>query len=200
MQSSPYGNHIDPIYGWLDVNARGGHLQGGIVFPDVLAKKYGGKGEACTRGRFRSEQVPQWLRRRNGEEGLTAARSTFSIAKVCVSSGSLNRPNHSSTLLALNCPTPYVKHRNTSLIKFWKGDAGCCVQILLTPRLSMPLLVCQPGTGLRLLLAVVAPLLLPLLVCQPSMGLCVLARGCSPVVAVGLRWTCCPDSSAGGQR
>jgi len=68
-------------------------LQGGIVFSDVLAKIYGGKGEACTRGRLRSEQVPQWLRRRNGEEGLTAARSAFSTAKVCVSPGSLIRPN-----------------------------------------------------------------------------------------------------------
>jgi len=84
----------------------------------VLAKRYGGKGEACTRGRLRSEQVPQWLRRRNGEEGLTTARSTFSTTKVCVSLRSLIRPNHSSALLALSYPTPYVKHRNTGLIKF----------------------------------------------------------------------------------
>jgi hypothetical protein len=102
----------------LDVNARGGHLQGGIVFPDVLAKRYGGKGEACTRGRLKSEQVPQWLRRRNGEEGLIAARSAFSTTKVCMSPGSLIRPNHSSALLALSYPTLYVKHRNTGLIKF----------------------------------------------------------------------------------
>jgi hypothetical protein len=102
----------------LDVNARGGHLQGGIVFPDVLAKRYGGRGEVCTRGRLRSEEVPQWLKRRNGEEGLTVARFAFSIAKVYVSLGSLIRPNHSSALLALSCPTPYVKHRNTGLIKF----------------------------------------------------------------------------------
>jgi hypothetical protein len=88
------------------------------VFSDVLAKRYGGKGDACTRGRLRTEQVLQWLRRRNGEEGLTAVRSAFSIAKVCMSPGSLIRPNHSSALLALSCPTPYVKHWNTSLIKF----------------------------------------------------------------------------------
>jgi hypothetical protein len=54
------------------------------------------------------------------------------------------------------------------------------VQILLTPRLPVPLaiavpllvalLVCQPGTGLHLLLAVA----MPLLVCQPSIDLCVL--------------------------
>jgi len=69
-------------------------------------------------GKFGSEQVPQCLRRRNGEEGLTAARYTFNTAKVCMSSGSLIRPNHSSALLALNYPTPYVKHRNTGLIKF----------------------------------------------------------------------------------
>jgi len=93
-------------------------LQGGIVFPDVLAKIYGGMGEACTRGRLISEQVLQWLRRRNGEEGLTATRSTFSTTKVCVSPGSLIRLNHSSALLALSCPTPYVKHRNIGLIKF----------------------------------------------------------------------------------
>ncbi len=53
------------------------------------------------------------------------------------------------------------------------------MQILLTPRLPVPLavvvplllalLVCQPGTGLRLLLAIAAPLLL--LVCQPGTGL-----------------------------
>ncbi len=58
------------------------------------------------------------------------------------------------------------------------------MQILLTPRLSVPLvvvvplllllLVCQPGTGLRLLLAMATPLLLPFLVCQPSTGLCML--------------------------
>jgi hypothetical protein len=96
----------------------GGVHQGGIVFPDVLAKRYGGRGEACTRGRLRSEQVPQWLRRRNREEGLTAARSAFSTRNVCVSPGSLIRPNHSSAMLALSYPTPYVKHRNTGLIKF----------------------------------------------------------------------------------
>jgi len=102
----------------LDVNAKGGHLQGGFVFPDVLAKRYSGKGEACTRGRLRSEQVPQWLRRRNGEQGLTAARFAFNTSKVCVSPRSLIKPNHSSAMLALSCPTPYVKHRNTGLIKF----------------------------------------------------------------------------------
>jgi hypothetical protein len=84
----------------------------------VLAKRYGGRGEACTKGRLRSEQVLQWLRRRNGEKGLIVARSAFNIAKVYVSPRSLIRPNHSSALLALNCPTPYVKHRNTGLIKF----------------------------------------------------------------------------------
>jgi len=93
-------------------------LQGGIVFPDVLVERYSGRGEACTRGTLRSEQVPQWLRRRIGEDGLTGARFAFSTAKVCVSLGSLIRPNHSSALMALNCPTPYVKHRNTGLIKF----------------------------------------------------------------------------------
>ncbi len=54
------------------------------------------------------------------------------------------------------------------------------MQILLTPRLPVPLvvavplllalLVCQPSTGLRLLLAVATPLL----VCQPGTGLYVL--------------------------
>ncbi len=170
MHNAPYGNDTNPICGWLDVNAIGGHLQGGIVFPDVLVERYGGRGEACTKGTLRSEQVPQWLKRRIGEDGLTTARSTFSIAKVCVSPGSLIRPNHSSALLALSCPTPYVKHRNTGLIKFWKGDVGCCVQNLLTLRLLVPfavavplllaLLVCQLGTGLYELLAVAVPLLL----------------------------------------
>jgi len=93
-------------------------LQGGIIFPDVLAKRYGGRGEACTKGRLRSEQVSQWLRRKNGEEGFIATRSTFSTAKVCVSLGSLIKPNHSLAMLAFNCPPPYVKHRNTGLIKF----------------------------------------------------------------------------------
>jgi len=83
----------------------------------VLAKRYGGRGEACTRGRLRSEQVPQWFKRRNGENDLTATRFAFSTAKVCVSPGSLIRPNHSSALLALSYPTPYVKHWNTGLIK-----------------------------------------------------------------------------------
>ncbi len=118
MHNAPYGNHTDPICGRLDVNARGGHLQGGIVFPNVLAKRYGGTGEACTRGRLRSEQVLQWLKRRNGEKGLTTARTAFSTTKVYMSPGSLIRPNHSSALLALSCPTLYVKHRNTSFIKF----------------------------------------------------------------------------------
>jgi len=67
---------------------------------------------------IRNEQVPQWLKRRNEEKGLTVARSAFSKAKVCVSPGSLIRPNHSSALLAFSCSTPYVKHRNTGLIKF----------------------------------------------------------------------------------
>ncbi len=55
-------------------------------------------------------------------------------------------------MLALNCLTPYVKHRNIGLIKFRKGDVGYCVQILLTLRLQV-------------LLAVTGPLLLPFLVC-----------------------------------
>jgi len=84
----------------------------------VFAKRYGDKGEACTRGKLRSEQVPQWLRRRNGEEGLTTARSAFSTAKVYVFPRNLIKPNHSSAMLALSCPTPYVKHRNNGLIKF----------------------------------------------------------------------------------
>jgi len=84
----------------------------------MLAKRYGGRGEACTRGRLKNEQVPQWLRRRNEEDGLTVARSAFSTTKVCMSPGSLIGPYHSSALLALSCPTPYVKHRNTGFIKF----------------------------------------------------------------------------------
>jgi hypothetical protein len=40
--------------------------------------------------------------------------------------------------------------------------------------LVLPLLVCQPGTGLCVLLAVVVSLVLPLLVCQLSTGLYVL--------------------------
>jgi len=84
----------------------------------MLAQRYGGKGEACTRSRLRSEKVLQWLRRRNGEDGLTAAGFACSAAKVRVSPRSLMRPYHSLAQLALNCPTPYVKHRNTGLIKF----------------------------------------------------------------------------------
>ncbi len=65
------------------------------------------------------------------------------------------------------------------------------MQILLTPRLSVPLavaiplllalLVCQPGTGVRLLLIVAAPLL----VCQPSTGLCVLFTVTVPLLLPG---------------
>ncbi len=40
--------------------------------------------------------------------------------------------------------------------------------------LLLPLLVCQPGTSLYVLLAVATPLLLLLLVYQPGTGLCVL--------------------------
>jgi hypothetical protein len=65
-----------------------------------------------------AQKVPQWLRRRNGEDGLTVARFAFSAAKVCVSPRSFIRPYRSSALLALSCLTPYVKHRNTGLIKF----------------------------------------------------------------------------------
>ncbi len=55
---------------------------------------------------------------------------------------------------------------------------------MLTPRLPVPftvavsllllLLVCQPSTGLCVLLAIATLLLLPLLVCQPGTGLYVL--------------------------
>jgi len=89
-----------------------------LYFRMCLRKDMVAGGKACTRGRLTSEQVLQWLKRRNGEEGLIAARSTFNIAKVYVSSGNLIRPNHSSVMLALSYPTPYVKHRNTGLIKF----------------------------------------------------------------------------------
>ncbi len=40
--------------------------------------------------------------------------------------------------------------------------------------LLLSVLVCQPGTGLRLLLAVAVSLMLPLLVYQSGTGLCVL--------------------------
>jgi hypothetical protein len=48
------------------------------------------------------------------------------------------------------------------------------VLLAVAVMLLLSLLVCQSGTGLRLLLVVKAPLLLPLLVCQPGTGLCVL--------------------------
>jgi len=50
-----------------------------------------------------------------------------------------------------------------------------CLPVLLavaTP-LLLPLLVCEPGTGLCVLLAIAISLLLPLLVCEPGTGLCV---------------------------
>jgi hypothetical protein len=68
------------------------------------------------------------------------------------------------------------------------------VQSLLTPRLSvslavvvsllLPLQVCQPGKGLRMLLTVAGPLLLPLQVCEPGTSLGVLLA-----VAVLGSWT-----------
>jgi hypothetical protein len=48
------------------------------------------------------------------------------------------------------------------------------VPLAVAVPLLLPLLVCQPGTGLHLLLTVAAPFLLPLLVCQPGTGFCVL--------------------------
>jgi len=48
------------------------------------------------------------------------------------------------------------------------------MSLVVVVLLLLALLVCQPGTGLRLLLTVMAWLLLPLLVCQPGMGLCML--------------------------
>jgi len=66
------------------------------------------------------------------------------------------------------------------------------VQILLTPRLPVPLavaiplllalLVCQSGTGLRMLLVVAVPLLLVLLVCQPGTSLCLLLAVAAPLL------------------
>ncbi|CAM6010874.1 unnamed protein product [Sphagnum balticum] len=74
--------------------------------------------------------------------------------------------------------------------------------ILLTPRLSvslvvavpllLALLVCQPDMGLYMLLAVAVPLL----VCQSGTGLYVLLAVAVPL----LQWTCGLDSSAGDQR
>jgi hypothetical protein len=40
--------------------------------------------------------------------------------------------------------------------------------------LLLPVLVCEPGIGLGVLLAVAVPVLLPVLVCQPGTGLCML--------------------------
>jgi len=77
-----------------------------LYFRMCLRKDMVARGRRAPGGTLRNEQVPQWLRRRNGEEGLTAARFAFSTAKVYVSPGSLIRPNHSSALLALSCPTP----------------------------------------------------------------------------------------------
>jgi hypothetical protein len=46
--------------------------------------------------------------------------------------------------------------------------------LVVAAPLLLSLLVCQLGTGPRLLLAVAASLLLPFLVCQPGTSLCVL--------------------------
>ncbi len=51
--------------------------------------------------------------------------------------------------------------------------------------LLLPLLVCQLGTSLHLLLAVAASLVLPLLVCQPGTGLCVLLVVVVPLLLLG---------------
>jgi hypothetical protein len=47
---------------------------------------------------------------------------------------------------------------------------GLCLLLVV----AAPLLVCQPGMGLYVLLAVAVSLLLPLLVCHLGTGLCVL--------------------------
>jgi hypothetical protein len=47
---------------------------------------------------------------------------------------------------------------------------------------ATPLVVCQPGTGLSVLLAVAISLLLSLLVCQSGTGLCVLLAVAIPLL------------------
>jgi hypothetical protein len=64
---------------------------------------------------------------------------------------------------------------------------GAGLRLLLTVAapLLMSFLVCQPGTGLSVLLMVVVPLLLPFLVCQPGTGLCVLLVVAVPLLLPG---------------
>ncbi len=175
----------------------------------MLAKRYGDTGEACTRGRFRSEQVSQWLRKRNGEEGLTAARFAFSTTKVCVSPGSLIRPNHSSALLALSLSYPLCQ-----ALKQWPHQILKGGRRLLCANLADP----APAGAARGYDPTAAPPGLSTrhgpLRAAPGRGLVVAAapgllaghgplratRNRGPATAAGLWWTCSPDSSAGGQR
>ncbi len=71
----------------------------------MLAKRYGGRGRRALRAGSEVSS-PVMVEEEKWGRGLTAVRSTFSIAKVYVSLGSLIRPNHSSAMLALSCPTP----------------------------------------------------------------------------------------------
>ncbi len=60
---------------------------------------------------------------------------------------------------------------------------GLCVLLAIAVSL-LPLLVCQPGTGLYVLLTMVVSLL-PLLVCQPGTGLYVLFAVVVPLLLSG---------------
>ncbi len=62
---------------------------------------------------------------------------------------------------------------------------GLRLLLAVTVSLLLPLLVCQPGTGLYMLLAIAVSLLLPLLVCQPSTGLCMLLAVAVPLLLPG---------------
>jgi len=59
---------------------------------------------------------------------------------------------------------------------------GLGVLLAVATPLVLPLLVCEPGTGMCVLLAVAVPLLPPLLVCQPGTGLCVLLMVAVPLL------------------
>ncbi len=62
---------------------------------------------------------------------------------------------------------------------------GLCVLLAVAVPLLLPLLVFQLGTSLCVLLTVAIPLLLPLLVRQPGMGLCMLLAVAIPLLLPG---------------
>jgi hypothetical protein len=83
---SPFdGNHANPLFRGMDVQARSGHLQCRVVCTNVLPEILSGRWQRLVLTRHTDEQISKWLRCKGGE----SIAQTRHLAIAVTQSGAL---------------------------------------------------------------------------------------------------------------